>query len=203
VVFLEWNGYIAGTIFREIPMLVQKLRLQRGWSQEQLAELSGLSVRTVQRVEQRHDASVETWKSLASVFEMDFNELRGAPAMTSVPESSSVPDPCAVPQAQSAASPSAPPESVQQSRTREEQLALLHVHKLRRFYKHVMLYFVIIIALTVINALSSPAHWWVQWAALGWGLALVLRANALFQWIPFLGANWEKRVVEKRLGRPL
>lgn len=25
-------------------MLVQKLRLQRGWSQEQLAELSGLSV---------------------------------------------------------------------------------------------------------------------------------------------------------------
>jgi transcriptional regulator with XRE-family HTH domain len=25
-------------------MLIQKLRLQRGWSQEQLAELSGLSV---------------------------------------------------------------------------------------------------------------------------------------------------------------
>jgi transcriptional regulator with XRE-family HTH domain len=28
-------------------MLIQKLRLQRGWSQEQLAELSGLSVRTI------------------------------------------------------------------------------------------------------------------------------------------------------------
>ena len=26
-------------------MLVQKLRLQRGWSQQQLAELSGLNVR--------------------------------------------------------------------------------------------------------------------------------------------------------------
>jgi transcriptional regulator with XRE-family HTH domain len=32
-------------------MLVQKLRLQRGWSQQQLAELSGLNVRTIQRIE--------------------------------------------------------------------------------------------------------------------------------------------------------
>ena len=32
-------------------MLIQKLRLQRGWSQEQLAVLSGLSVRTIQRLE--------------------------------------------------------------------------------------------------------------------------------------------------------
>jgi transcriptional regulator with XRE-family HTH domain len=31
-------------------MLVQKLRLQRGWSQQQLAELSGLKVRTIQRI---------------------------------------------------------------------------------------------------------------------------------------------------------
>ena len=28
-------------------MLIQKLRLQRGWSQQQLADLSGLSVRTM------------------------------------------------------------------------------------------------------------------------------------------------------------
>ena len=33
------------------PLLIQKLRLQRGWSQEQLAELTGLSVRTIQRIE--------------------------------------------------------------------------------------------------------------------------------------------------------
>ena len=62
-------------------MLVQKLRLQRGWSQQQLAELSGLSVRTIQRIEQGSGATVETWKSLASVFEVDFQQLRGAPTM--------------------------------------------------------------------------------------------------------------------------
>ncbi|WP_309247253.1 helix-turn-helix transcriptional regulator [Shewanella sp. VB17] len=32
-------------------MIVRKLRLQRGWSQEHLSQLSGLSVRTIQRIE--------------------------------------------------------------------------------------------------------------------------------------------------------
>ena len=32
-------------------MHVQKLRLKKGWSQQQLADFSGLSVRTVQRIE--------------------------------------------------------------------------------------------------------------------------------------------------------
>ncbi len=41
-------------------MLVQKLRLQRGWSQEQLATVSGLSVRTIPRIERGQSASLET-----------------------------------------------------------------------------------------------------------------------------------------------
>ena len=40
-------------------MLVQKLRLQRGWSQEQLAVVSGLSVRTIQRIERGQSGA---WK---------------------------------------------------------------------------------------------------------------------------------------------
>ncbi|MCE1237238.1 MAG: helix-turn-helix domain-containing protein [Hyphomicrobiales bacterium] len=31
-------------------MLVQTLRLKKGWTQEQLALVSGLSVRTIQRI---------------------------------------------------------------------------------------------------------------------------------------------------------
>ena len=56
-------------------MLIQKLRLKRGWSQQQLAEASGLSTRTIQRVEAGHPASVETLKSIAAVFEVDFSTL--------------------------------------------------------------------------------------------------------------------------------
>jgi transcriptional regulator with XRE-family HTH domain len=56
-------------------MIVKKLRTQRNWSQEQLAEFCGLSVRTIQRVEFGSSASIETLKSLASVFEVDIATL--------------------------------------------------------------------------------------------------------------------------------
>jgi transcriptional regulator with XRE-family HTH domain len=57
-------------------MLVQKLRLQRGWSQQQLAELSGLNVRTIQRIEKGQEPSVESLKSLAAVFNVEFSTLK-------------------------------------------------------------------------------------------------------------------------------
>jgi transcriptional regulator with XRE-family HTH domain len=56
-------------------MIVKKLRTQRNWSQEQLAEFCGLSVRTIQRVESGNKASIETLMSLASVFEVDISKL--------------------------------------------------------------------------------------------------------------------------------
>ena len=60
------------------PLLIQKLRLQRGWSQEQLAELTGLSVRTIQRVERGQNPSAESLKAIAAVLEVDFGALREA-----------------------------------------------------------------------------------------------------------------------------
>ena len=56
-------------------MIVKKLRNKHKWSQEQLAELCGLNVRTIQRVESGNKASLETVKSLASVFEVDISIL--------------------------------------------------------------------------------------------------------------------------------
>jgi len=56
-------------------MIVKKLRVDRNWSQEQLATFSGLSVRTIQRIESGQSASIETLKSLASVFEVDMSKL--------------------------------------------------------------------------------------------------------------------------------
>ncbi|MBE1300160.1 MAG: helix-turn-helix domain-containing protein [Alteromonadaceae bacterium] len=57
-------------------MLVKKLREQKHWSQEQLANMAGLSLRTIQRVEAGNPASNETLKSLASVFEISISELQ-------------------------------------------------------------------------------------------------------------------------------
>lgn len=50
---------------------LKQFREQRCWSQQQLAEMSGISLRTVQRIEAKAVASQESVKSLAAVFDID------------------------------------------------------------------------------------------------------------------------------------
>jgi len=56
-------------------MILKRLRENRNWSQEQLANMAGLSVRTIQRIERGHKASFESLKSLAAVFEVSVSTL--------------------------------------------------------------------------------------------------------------------------------
>ena len=49
---------------------IKKMRLERHWSQDQLAEMSGLNIRTIQRIENGGNAGLESLKSLAAVFEI-------------------------------------------------------------------------------------------------------------------------------------
>ncbi|PHS74541.1 MAG: hypothetical protein COB56_09095 [Robiginitomaculum sp.] len=57
-------------------MSLKEIRIQRNWSQDELALLSGLSVRTIQRIERNHKAGLESLKSLAAVFNIEVAELR-------------------------------------------------------------------------------------------------------------------------------
>ena len=70
-------------------MIVRKLRLAKGWSQETLAEISDLSVRTVQRIERGGNASLESLSALASVFEIELSELT---TETDMPQQIVLPD---------------------------------------------------------------------------------------------------------------
>ncbi|RDX35799.1 helix-turn-helix domain-containing protein [Kangiella sp. HD9-110m-PIT-SAG07] len=56
--------------------MVKKLREQKHWSQEQLSILSGISIRTIQRIESGNRASLESLKSLAAVFDTDIETLQ-------------------------------------------------------------------------------------------------------------------------------
>ena len=156
-------------------MLIQKLRLQRGWSQEQLAELSGLSVRTVQRLERGQNASPESLKAVASVFEIDFSSLRTEPMET----------------------------TTEHIVSNEEALAFARVRKIKGFYIHVFQFVVVISVLSVVNIVTSPRHLWVLWVILGWGSGLFAHGMVVFDKVPFLNGAWEKRQVEKFLGRRL
>lgn len=55
----------------ELAVCVKMFREMRQWSQEQLAEISGLNVRTIQRVEQGLSASLDTRRALARAFEFE------------------------------------------------------------------------------------------------------------------------------------
>lgn len=159
-------------------MLVHKLRLQRGWSQEQLAEISGLSVRTIQRIENGRSASLETIKALAATFEVDL------PQLMEIKDKDM-------------------PISLPQQSHPDEALALAKVRRIKRFYIRVGLYVTIMAGLTLLNLLTTPHSLWVQWPALAWGLALAVSGLSTFDRLPFFTPAWERRQVEKYLGRRL
>jgi transcriptional regulator with XRE-family HTH domain len=160
-------------------MLIQKLRLQRGWSQQQLADLSGLSVRTIQRLEQGQVASTESLKSLAAVFEIDFSTLQEPDMNTAAISTSPV------------------------AFDTEEALAFAQVRKLRGFYLHLAQYVIVITLLLGINLWTRPQYLWVGWVAMGWGIGVVFHGLRVFERYSPFGADWEKRQVEKRLGRKI
>ncbi|WJY01185.1 helix-turn-helix transcriptional regulator [Curtobacterium sp. 458] len=56
-------------------MRIATLRRERGWTQERLAETSGIAVRTVQRLESGKDASLETLSAIARALDVPVRDL--------------------------------------------------------------------------------------------------------------------------------
>ncbi len=55
--------------------LVKMLRTEKSWSQDQLAMVSGISLRTVQRIEKSGNCALESKKAIASAFDIKACEL--------------------------------------------------------------------------------------------------------------------------------
>ncbi|HFF8948440.1 helix-turn-helix domain-containing protein [Serratia marcescens] len=58
---------------------IRPLRLEKGWSQEQLAAIAGLSTRTVQRIENGEQASLETLTAIAAALGVQVSDLNAPP----------------------------------------------------------------------------------------------------------------------------
>lgn len=58
---------------------IRPLRLEKGWSQEQLATIAGLSTRTVQRIENGEQASLETLTAIAAALGVQVSDLNASP----------------------------------------------------------------------------------------------------------------------------
>ena len=55
--------------------LVLKSRMARGWSQEELAGVAGVNLRTIQRIERTGAASLRSKRALAAAFDLDIQDL--------------------------------------------------------------------------------------------------------------------------------
>jgi len=160
-------------------MIIRKLRLEQGWSQQQLAQHSGLSVRTIQRLEKNQLPSEESAKCLAAVFEVNFNDLLGC--FDPKPKKEAGMNPLHV--------------------SSEELRVMRQVRDIKDFYGHLMSFCIVIPGLWVINLLTSPQYLWAVWPSLGWGLGLATHAVGTYQPFNWLGPEWEKREIKKRLKR--
>ena len=129
---------------------VKALRLQRAWSQEQLAELASLSVRTVQRIENGETPSLETLSALAAVFGVSVAELS----------------------AENVAGEDSLDQRIIDARLRLQQEA--------RFYRSLITAGVVCLLLWGVNYVTSPGNSWVVWVALVWGSLLAVRGLRLF-----------------------
>jgi transcriptional regulator with XRE-family HTH domain len=164
---------------RELLMIVRKLRLQRGWTQEQLAEMAGLSVRSIQRVERGRNCSLETLKCLAAVFEVDLSALQ--PGGETMNTESQLPE--------------------------DEKEAIEYVKGIKEFYNHLFMF----IMFTVIFfgvfgftfGFNNPMVRWMYFGFMGWGVGVILHGLNAYELIHFFGPKWEKKQIEKRLGRKL
>mgnify|MGYP000123529672 FL=1 len=61
----------------DIGKEIKRLRIERGYTQQELSDLSNLSIRTIQRIENNEgDSSSHTIKSICEVLNVDFKNLK-------------------------------------------------------------------------------------------------------------------------------
>ncbi|MDI9768134.1 MULTISPECIES: helix-turn-helix domain-containing protein [Pantoea] len=139
-------------------------RLARAWSQEQLAELSGLSVRTVQRIENGDQPSLETLSALAAVFEVSVADLSGSDAHG---------------------------DNALDQRIAEAKSNLAEEG---RFYRSVITAVVVCALLLVLNHFTAPASVWSLWVSGIWFALLVIRGMRTFVFRGLISRWQQKRL---------
>jgi transcriptional regulator with XRE-family HTH domain len=173
-------------------MIVKKLRLQRGWSQEQLAVLTDLSIRTIQRVERGQSPSLETARSLATIFEVDLIVFK--PGESSMKDSNT--------------------KVTLETKDRhdrntilkdDEKEALKYVNGIKDFFTHVLLFIVFSVVILLKKDITEAELFWPM---LVWSVGIIVHGLMAFEWVNLdrfglFSPKWEKKLIEKRIGRKL
>ncbi|MGG4663487.1 helix-turn-helix domain-containing protein [Providencia vermicola] len=144
---------------------VKQLRLARAWSQEQLAQLSSLSTRTIQRIENNEVPSLETLSALASVFNVSVSELTSEPLLESYELDSRI----------------------------EE--AKKRVNAEAKLLKNIIIAIIVCAVLYAVNSFYTPQRDWPIWVMSIWGGLLAIKAIRLFLLDKFFRQWQHKRLL--------
>ncbi|MEA9389889.1 helix-turn-helix domain-containing protein [Acerihabitans sp. TG2] len=132
---------------------IKTLRLAKAWSQEQLADIASVSVRTVQRIENGEQASLETLAAIASAFGVNVTDLYVGQAA---------------------------PAEQEQAKAIDEQLARIRkrIESEAKFYRSLISFIITSMILLTTNWLTSHS---ITWSALVIGIlaALLIRRGLI------------------------
>ena len=74
----------------------------------------------------------------------------------------------------------------------QDEIAKKRVKEIKEFYSHLLSYVVVNLFLMAINLLTSPEYLWFFWPLMGWGIGVAIHAMKTFNFMPFLGEEWEQ-----------
>ena len=138
---------------------------------------AGISVRTIQRIENGKRASLESLKCLAAVFETSVSNLVQEKPMTNTESTS------------------------QYFIEQQEKAAISYVENLKGFHMNWLAFLVVMPCLYLLNMQVTPHVLWVAIVGVAWIFAIVLHAVVLFGLFSLFGGAWEQRKFQERMNR--
>lgn len=71
------------------------------------------------------------------------------------------------------------------------------MEKIKGFYGNLISYVLVNIGLLIINLTTSPEQLWFYWPMLGWGIGVLFHGMAVFNYMPFIGPDWEEKKIKE------
>lgn len=75
------------------------------------------------------------------------------------------------------------------------------VEDLKAFYGNLTMYIIIISGLAILNLVTYPKYLWFFYPAIGWGIGVVIHGMSVFNYMPFLGSNWEEKKIQELMDK--
>lgn len=74
------------------------------------------------------------------------------------------------------------------------------LEEIKGFYSHLIIFLLVNGLLVIVNALSTPDHWWFYWVTIFWGFGLLMHALDVYIFKgSVFGRRWERRKMKKLL----